>query len=374
MRLLSFFAMLVFSTLNSDAQPIQVLDGKVIDDEGRPVASASVRVLNSPVGGVTDGQGRFRLTGIVPGPRRLEVSAMGFALELKEVDVVAGKNLDLEIRMRRTDRALDAVVVSADRLEDDIFRVPVSVTSLDARAVKAFRLWELGDLSGLVPTLYSADPGDGRQVSSIRGIATTSYDPAVLTVIDGVTQFNLDTYIPQLLDIEKIEVLRGPQGTLYGRNAMGGVIRVSPKRPGPGQRTRWEITSGNYGQLRISAATQSTLKKDKLYLGVTMMQERRKGFFHNEATNSDFDAQRRFTGNYHLRFLPNQLWEWNLNVKHSYGRNDGAFPLADGYTLSQNAVGQMQDRNLNASLSVQRHGSTARMESITSFQLEPVRI
>jgi iron complex outermembrane receptor protein len=368
MRLLSFFVFLLFAQLISIGQSNPVLAGKVTDEGGRPVASASIRVLNSTVGAVTDDQGRFRLTGIVPGPRRLEFSAMGFALELKEVEVVAGQNRELEIRMRRTDRALDAVVVSADRLEDDIFRVPVSVTAIDARAVKAYRLWELGDLSGLVPTLYSADPGDGRQVTSIRGIATTSYDPAVLTVIDGVTQFNLDTYIPQLLDIEKIEILRGPQGTLYGRNAMGGVIRVSTKRPGPGQRSRWEISTGNYGQMRFSAATQSTLKKDKLFLGVALMNERRKGFFHNEATNSDFDAQRRFTGNYHLRFLPNQLWEWNLNVKHSYVRNDGAFPLAEGYTLSQNAVGQMQDRNLNASLSVQRHGMIARMESITSYQ------
>lgn len=368
MRQLSFFVVLMFSQLISVAQPTLMLDGKVTDEDGKAVVAASIRVLNSSVGAVTDGQGRFRLTGLVPGPRKLECSAIGFAVELKEVDIVAGQNRALEIRLRRTERSLDAVVVSADRREEDILKVPVSVTSFDSRAVKAYRLWDLGDLSGLVPTLYSADPGDGRQVASIRGIATTSYDPAVLTVIDGVSQFNLDTYIPQLLDIEKIEVLRGPQGTLYGRNAMGGVIRVSTKRPGPGQRTRWEISAGNYGQLRLSAGSQTSLMKDKLYLGVAMMQERRDGFFHNEATHSDFDAQRRFTGNYHLRFLPSQQWEWNLNVKHSYGRNDGAFPLADGYTLSQNAVGQMQDKNINASLSVQRHGRTTRMESITSYQ------
>ena len=58
------------------------------------------------------------------------------------------------------------------------------------------RFWNNKDISGFVPNLYSADPGDNRDVVSIRGIATTSYDPAVATYIDGVNQFNLDTYIP----------------------------------------------------------------------------------------------------------------------------------------------------------------------------------
>ena len=290
--------------------------------------------------------------------------------------MTAGRNPDIEIRLSRTEQALDAVVVSSDRKEDDILRVPVSVSALDARSIASFRLWDLGELSALSPSLYTADPGDGRQATSIRGITTTSYDPAILTVIDGVSQFNLDTYIPQLLDVEKIEILRGPQGTLYGRNAMGGVIKVTTRRPGAGDRTRWEVSAGNYGQQRYSIGTRSTLKKDKLYLGVALMNERRNGYFKNDATGTDYDSQRRFTGNYHLRFLPGSRWEWGFNLKHSFARNNGAFPLApdmeaafkNPYVLTQNAVGEMQDRSLNASMSVQRHGLRTRMEILSSFQ------
>ena len=65
----------------------------------------------------------------------------------------------------------------------------------------------------------------------VAGIATTSYDPVVATYIDGVNQFSLDTYIGNLFDVERIEVLRGPQGTLYGRTAMGGVINIITKQP-----------------------------------------------------------------------------------------------------------------------------------------------
>ena len=376
MKYMTSLLSLLMISLSLLSQPKPVLQGRVTDQDGRPVVGASVRVLNSPAGAVCDGQGRFSIRGLTPGPRKLTFTASGYADALFETDITAGQNPDIEIRLRKTEMALDEVVVSSDRREEDILRVPVSVSSLDARAIASFRLWDLGELSALSPSLYTADPGDGRQVTSIRGIATTSYDPAVLTVIDGVSQFNLDTYIPQLLDVDKIEILRGPQGTLYGRNAMGGVIRVTTRRPGAGDRTRWEVSAGNFGQQRLMAGTRSTLNKDKLYLGVALMNERRKGYFQNEATGTDYDGQRRFTGNYHLRFLPNSTWEWAFNLKHSFARNNGAFPLASStdaafkapYELSQNATGQMQDRTLNASMSVQRHGPKARLELLSSFQ------
>ncbi|WP_315816025.1 TonB-dependent receptor plug domain-containing protein [Paraflavitalea speifideaquila] len=124
-----------------------------------------------------------------------------------------------------------------------------------------YRLWNTKDITAIVPNLYSADPGDNRNVTSIRGITTTSYDPAVATYIDGVNQFGLDTYISQLSDIERIEVLRGPQGTLYGRNAMGGVINIITKQPGNHLTGFAEANMGNYGQHRIAAGIRTPLIK-----------------------------------------------------------------------------------------------------------------
>lgn len=129
------------------------------------------------------------------------------------------------------ERQLDEVTVTAQKQEENQQEVPVSMSSLTDKEIRQFRLWNNRDLSGLFPNFYAAHSGDGRTVNSIRGISTTSYDPAVATYIDGVIQFDLDTYINPLLDVERIEVLRGPQGTLYGRNAMGGVINIITKKP-----------------------------------------------------------------------------------------------------------------------------------------------
>ena len=86
------------------------------------------------------------------------------------------------------------------------------------------------DLTAIIPNMYSASPGNDKNNTSIRGITSASYDQPVDTYVDGVNQFRLDAYIPQLIDIERIEVLREPQETLYGRNSMGGVINIITKQ------------------------------------------------------------------------------------------------------------------------------------------------
>src|SRR5207237_2727262 len=118
-------------------------------------------------------------------------------------------------------------------------------------------------LTAVVPNLFSGNPGDGRNVTSIRGITSSSYDPAVTTYIDGVNQFTLDTYIPQLFDVERIEVLRGPQGTLYGRNAMGGVINIITKQPANKANAFAEMSFGNFGQEHFTLGLRSPIIKDK---------------------------------------------------------------------------------------------------------------
>src|SRR5262249_41089089 len=114
-------------------------------------------------------------------------------------------------------RQLEEVIVTAQKKEESLQSLPASVSVLNASSIDAFRLWAAKDLAGIVPNLYAGNPGDGRNVMSVRGITSTSYDPSVATYVDGVSQFSLDTYIPQLFDVERIEILRGPQGTLYGR-------------------------------------------------------------------------------------------------------------------------------------------------------------
>ncbi len=210
----------------------------------------------------------------------------------------------------------------------------------------------------------------------MRGIATTSYDPTVATYIDGVNQFNLDTYIAQLFDVERIEVLRGPQGTLYGRNAMGGVINIITRQPTNNTSGFGEVNMGNYGLQRYTAGVRAPLVKDKLYLGIAGLYERSNGFYTNEFNNSKYDKQNSFTGNYYLKYLPAAKWAFTLNVKHTNNRNNGPFPLVVGtdeafanpYKLSQNALTKLVDNIFNSSLSINYFGRSFNFTSQTAYQ------
>lgn len=369
-----FIFFLLFSSIQLNAQTLRQLSGRITDAQRNPVAGATVRLLNTNRATVSGGNGNFSFQNLPSGQYTVQVSAVGFATITEEVN--ASDNNAVTVVLPSTAKQLDEVVVSAQKREEVLQRLPLSVTALSSKEVQEFRLWDTKDLTGIVPGLYSDDPGDRRNVTSLRGIATTSYDPAVATYIDGVNQFSLDTYISPLFDVERIEVLRGPQGTLYGRNAMAGVINIITKQPTNQTNVFAEASVGNLGQQRYSAGFKVPLVKNKLFFGAAGLYDRFDGFYTNQPIDSHYDKQQTVGGNYYLRFLPGNNWDLDVNLKHNNNRNDGPFPLVIGtdqafnepFMLSQNATTTMVDNTLNGSFSVNHHGRSFNFGSQTAYQ------
>jgi iron complex outermembrane recepter protein len=349
--------------------------GKTISEKGIIIRGATVHVLNTDVSIISDEAGIFSIPPLPNGNYSLEVSAIGFARIEKKIQIPQSEDT-LVVSLPFSTTQLDAVVVTAEKKESDNQNVPISITSLSSREVEAYRLWANKDLKGIVSNMYAADPGDGRNVISIRGITSTSYDPAVVTYIDGVPQFTLDTYIPQLFDVDHIEVLKGPQGTLYGRNALGGVINITTKQPDDQIRASFELSSGNYGLERYTFIFSAPLIKGKLWLGAAGMYEGSLGYYTNDFNNSYFDQQYRDADNIYLKYLLNTKWSFTMNLKNLWNHNKGAFPLnptvesafAKPYHLDQNAIGEMVDNTLNTSLQIRHTGSKMDFSSLTAYQ------
>jgi iron complex outermembrane receptor protein len=353
----------------------QIITGKVTDKQSNPVSNVSIHLLNTQVITLTNKEGDFNIPNVTVGKYTIQLSCIGYATIASEIDVKDKENI-VNFQLQNALLQLEAVTVTAEKREALLQKIPVSVTSISAKQVIDFRLWNSKDLTAIVPGLYAGTPGDGRNVTSIRGITTTSYDPAVATYIDGVNQFSLDTYIPQLSDIERIEVLRGPQGTLYGRNAMGGVINIITKQPSNSTSGFAEISIGNYNQQRYNAGIRTALVKNKLYFGASGVFGKRNGYYTNQFNNASFDKQNELSGNYYLKCLPAAKWAITLNVKHQNNKNDGAYPMVNGvedafnnpFQLNQNAVGKMIDNTLNASLSVNHSGDKINFSSQLAWQ------
>jgi iron complex outermembrane receptor protein len=375
-QLIAFIALSLTINSTIQGQSITRLSGKVTNARSTPVAGSTVYLLNSNAGTVSDDQGNFSFNNLPAGEYILQVSSIGYTTVYKDVVIKGGENESLTVQLPEAGVQLDAVWVSAQKREELLQRVPLSITAISSRQVQQYRLWNSNELTTIVPNLYSANSGDDRNVTSIRGVTTTSYDPAVATYIDGVNQFGLDTYIATLFDIERIEVLRGPQGTLYGRNAMGGVINIITKQPSNSTNGFAELSFGNYNQQRYSLGLRAPLIKNKLYLGLAGLYDKRDGFYTNEFNNSSFDKQNSFTGNYYLKYIAGNHWDFTINVKHHNNRNNGAFTLVNGvdealknpFILNQNAVAKMVDDIFNSSLMVKYAGSSFNFSSQTAWQ------
>jgi iron complex outermembrane recepter protein len=373
-----FFLGIVFMlfVVKVNGQKKIAITGKVTNNASKPLTNVSVHLLNTSITVLSDANGVFNINNIPAGKYTIELSAIGYATIAKTIVVNDKTENTFDFQLQNSMVQLETVTVTAGKEEALLQKIPITITTFSSRQVDAFRLWNAKELTAIVPNLYSGNSGDQRNVTSIRGITTTSYDPAVATYIDGVNQFNLDTYIPQLSDIERIEVLRGPQGTLYGRNAMGGVINIITKKPSNKTSGFIELNVGSYNQQRYSAAIRTPLVKNKLFFGASVMFNKRNGYYNNQFNNSSFDKQEGISGNYYIKYLPAVKWVVTVNLKHQNNRNEGAFPLVNGvsdafekpFQLNQNAVGQMIDNTLNASLSVQHTGAIVDFTSQTAWQ------
>ena len=357
-------------------QDVVAIEGKITDKKSNPISFATVYLLNTNLSVFSDSSGYFKIKNIPAGDYNIAISAIGYATINDKLHVIKEDNKVFHFQLADAMKQLDAVIVSAEKKEQNVQNIPSSITALTAKNIDEYRLWNTKDLTAIVPNLYAGNPGDGRNVTSIRGITSSSYDPAVTTYVDGVNQFTLDTYIPQLFDIERIEVLRGPQGTLYGRNAIGGVINIITKQPTNKTSGFVQIDEGNYGEQRYTAGIRTPIIKDKLFFGASFLYESINGYYFNEYTNSKFDKQHSIGGNYYLKYLASSQWAITLNVKHLDNRNYGSFPLAgspdqafaDPFHVDQNAVAELVDNTLNSSLSVNYTGRYFNFSSQTAYQ------
>ncbi|HOO95556.1 MAG TPA: TonB-dependent receptor [Proteiniphilum sp.] len=148
---------------------------------------------------------------------------------------------------------LDSIVVSSIKLPHAAWRVPAASTTLNGNTLQRRQLNEMKDFTASIPNFIMIDR-DSRLTSSVfvRGVGSLINAPGVAMYVDGIPHFEKSSFDINLADIEKIEFLRGPQGTLYGRNAMGGIILVHTASPFRRQGTRLRLSYGSHNETRIT--------------------------------------------------------------------------------------------------------------------------
>lgn len=170
--------------------------------------------------------------------------------------VVGGIGLVLILEPALAQETIEEVVVTARKRSESLQEIPESVTVLDADLIEAARINNIKDFSALVPNLHvSTNFRKGLSFVTIRGLITPQVGEAPIAfVVDGVTVPNLEFINQDLDQIERIEVLRGPQGALYGKNAIGGAINIITRQPGEELEGYVELSWGEGNDQRIAAS------------------------------------------------------------------------------------------------------------------------
>ncbi|MCC7248264.1 MAG: TonB-dependent receptor [Lysobacter sp.] len=184
------------------------------------------------------------------------------------------------------------IVVTAQRRSERLQDIPMAVTALSGETFERGPIVNLIDVQSSVPNL-NISPRVGSGVVAIRGIGfavvTAGAEGSVALHADGVYQSRPFAALSGLFDVSRIEVARGPQGTLYGRNATGGAINIISNQPTAQPSGYVELSYGNYNDLSLEGAVSGPLAGDKLLARIAAKVEERDGFGRNLTSGKDID-------------------------------------------------------------------------------------
>ena len=160
--------------------------------------------------------------------------------------------------------AIEEVVVTARKRSENLQEVPIAISAIDAETMERAGVERAGDYISLIPNVTLVDTANvGDTQVSIRGIVSTrDAESTFAYVVDGVLSTNPNSFNEELFDVEQIEVLKGPQGALYGRNAVSGAILVTTKKPGDETEAEIAVGVGNNNAFKARAVVSGPVGED----------------------------------------------------------------------------------------------------------------
>ena len=223
---------------------------------------------------------------------------------------------------------LNEVVVKSVRENSVIIKnLPASITLFKANDLNNHEITSLKNLGGYVPNFFMPDYGS-RLTSPvyIRGIGSRINSPSVGLYVDNVPYFEKSVFDFEFSDIERVEVLRGPQGTAYGRNTMGGLIKIFTKDPTEMRESRIALSGGNYGLFRADASHAQPIG-ESAGISLSAFFNRNSGFYTNEFENTAIDKENVYGGR--VKFVSDlssyTKIQFASSFEHSY---QGGYPYA----------------------------------------------
>ncbi|VAV93706.1 TonB-dependent receptor [hydrothermal vent metagenome] len=221
---------------------------------------------------------------------------------------------------------LEEITVTARKMEEGLQNTPVSITALSAGALEARNLTNLSEVGNFSPNVFMSFTTGGSGSGSdaliyIRGVGQSDFlfttDPGVGVYIDGVYYARTVGGVFDLLDLERVEILRGPQGTVFGKNTIGGAVNVISKKPTGETGAKASVTMGSFNRLDVRGSADVSVIEDKLFAKLSFSSKDRDGYgdildFNTGKVVDHNGNENSTSARLALRWIPSDRTEVNL--------------------------------------------------------------
>jgi iron complex outermembrane recepter protein len=338
-RPIVILAILMIFSSNQAFSQTQVT-GIVKDAAGAPVVGATASIKGGTTHAVVDVNGKFSIAAPKELPFTIRISSVGY--KLQEVEIYELSEEPLEITLV-DDGLLEEVVVTSRRREETAQNVPIPISVVSGAAIEQAGTFNVNRVKELIPSvqLYSSNPRNTginiRGLGSPFGLTNDGLDPGVGFYVDGVYYARPAAATFDFIDVEQIEVLRGPQGTLFGKNTTAGAINITIRKASFTPAADFEVSYGNYGYIQAKSSITGPLSKN-LAARVSFSGTQRDGVVENIVTGKNINDINNLGVRAQLLFEPTDNISITLAGDASSQRPDGYAQVVAGVVETKRAA------------------------------------
>lgn len=342
-----------------NAASATTIEGRITDNEGRPLPNATVSVEGSVRGSTSDSTGRYRIDDLPPGRYVLSARMIGYRTVRIPVTLRTDEfSRRVDISLEEYPVRLDEVVVTARKRSERIALVPVAITAVEHVRLDEYLIRARTELDGLAPNMLVGQTGSHlSDLINIRGMfPATPMNATTLTYFDGVPVYGYGLNPVNLSNVERIEILRGPQPIQYGRNAFAGVLHIINREPSAEPSLQFEAGYGSLQDSRVLMSGSLPLHSS-LTLRGSGFRTARAGAFTNTTLQREAGGLESYGGSVRLRFAPAATFVLEL-VSHFERLDESIWPyattpetaLAHPYEFQADVDSRIRKSNLHTAL------------------------
>lgn len=340
------FLILGILLLSGFSRAQTAISGSVVDPAGQPLIGATVVIKGTNQYTLSNELGNFSLTTRSDLPIWLQINFVGFKEFLLEINASPTEPLLIKLE---EDLALAEVLITARRRTEEVQKVPIPISVVAGPKIEESGSFNVNRVKELVPTvqLYSSNPRNTtlniRGLGSTFGLTNDGIDPGVGFYVDGVYYARAAATSLDFIDIEQIEVLRGPQGTLFGKNTTAGALNITTRLPAFTPEGTAELSYGNLGYFQAKASLSGPLSK-RLAARASFSGTQRNGTIENIRTGEKVNDLNNLGFRGQLLYNPTSRIEVLLSADASSQRPNGYAQVVAGVVETQRPVYRQFDQ------------------------------